>query len=148
MTNGMKNFVWPTILTLFTMSAFFMLFYFAGELTKSKSKISQHAEQVQDIMLALKVSTVKSGLLHLTTDLRPRAFKTCKWTKKASTTSCFVNLFDDLTELTEHDDSKVVFNTSRQFKSKIFSSHSSGILLPVFMACYKKMVWPAMRVKN
>ena len=28
-----------------------MLFYFAGELTKSKSKISQHAEQVRDIKL-------------------------------------------------------------------------------------------------
>jgi hypothetical protein len=95
-----------------------MLFYFAGELTKSKSKISQHAEQVRDIMLAVKGSTVKSGLLHLTTDLQPSAMKTCKWTEKASTTSCFVNLFDDLTELTEHDDSKVVFNTSRQFKSK------------------------------
>jgi hypothetical protein len=69
-------------------------------------------------MLAVKGSTVESSLLCLTTDLWPSAVKTCKWTEKASTTSRFVNLFDDLIELTEHDDSKVVFNTSRQFKSK------------------------------
>ncbi len=117
MTNGVNIFVWLTIVSLLTMSAFFMLFYFAGELTKSNSKTSQNAEQVQDIMLAVKGSTVKSGLLHLATDLQPRAVKTCKWTEKASTTSRFVKLFDDLTE-TEHDNSKVILNTSRQFKSK------------------------------
>jgi hypothetical protein len=95
-----------------------MLFYFAGEPTKSKSKISQHAEKVWVIMLAVKGSTVKSGILCLTTDLRSSAVKTCNWTEKASTTSHFANFFDDLAKLTEHDDFKVVFNTSRQFKSK------------------------------
>jgi hypothetical protein len=130
------------------MSDFFMSFYFAGELTKSKSKISQHAEEVWNIMLAVKGSTVELGLLCLTTDLRPRAVTTCKWTEKASTTKCFVNLFDDLAVLTKHDDSKVNFTTSRQFKTKSLHSHSSGMLLPLFMACYRKMVLPAIRVKN
>jgi hypothetical protein len=69
-------------------------------------------------MLAVKGSTVESGLLRLTTILKPKAVKTCKWTEKASTTSHFVRLFDDLTELTKHEDSKVEFNTSKQFKNK------------------------------
>jgi hypothetical protein len=69
-------------------------------------------------MIAVKGSTVESGLLCLATDLQPRSVKTYKWTAKASTTSCFVKLFSDLTELTEIDDSKVILNTSRQFKPK------------------------------
>ena len=87
--------------------------FFAAQLNKSKSKISEHAEHVRSIMLAVKGSTVESGLPRLTTDLKPKAVKTCKWTEKASTTSRFVRLFDDLTELTEHEDSKVDFNTSK-----------------------------------
>ncbi len=66
----------------------------------------------------MKGSTVESGLLCLTTDLRPKAVKTCKWTEKASTTTHFVRLFDDLTELALNKDSKVEFDTKRAFKVK------------------------------
>ncbi len=98
---------------------YLLLSNLAGELIKSKAKISEHADQVQDILLAVKGSTVESGLLRLTTNLRPKAVKTCKqWTKKASTFTCFVSLFDDLTELTLNKDSKVEFNTRRAFKVK------------------------------
>jgi hypothetical protein len=89
-----------------------------GELSKSKAKISEHANQVRDVLLAVKGSTVESGLLRLTTDLRPRAVNTCKWTEKASTTRSFVRLFDDLTELTINENSKIDFDTRRAFKVK------------------------------
>ena len=95
----------------------------AGELSKSKAKISEHANQVRDVLLAVKGSTVESGLLHLTTDLRPRDVNTCKWTEKASTTRTFVRLFDDLTELTVNENSKIDFDTRRAFKVK--SDHYS-----------------------
>ena len=61
---------------------------------------------------------MESGLLRLTTDLRPKAVKTCKWTKKASTTRSFVRLVDDLTELTVHENSKIELHTRRAFKVK------------------------------
>jgi len=49
---------------------------------------------------------------------RPRAVNTCKWTEKASTTRSFVRLFDDLTELTINENSKIDFDTRRAFKVK------------------------------
>ena len=67
-------------------------------------------------MLAVKGSTVESGLLRLTTDLRPKAVKTCKWTEKASTTSRFLNLFDHLVLLADNKDSRVNFDTRNSFK--------------------------------
>jgi hypothetical protein len=88
----------------------------AGELSKSKSIISKHADNVRDVMLAVKGSTVESELLRLTTDLRPKAVKTCKWTEKASTTSCFLNLFDHLVLLADNKDSRVNFDTKNSFK--------------------------------
>ena len=60
---------------------------------------------------------------HLTTELRPTAVKACKWTKKASTTSRFLNLFDDLVLLANNEDSRVNFDTRNQFRqqNKLFS---------------------------
>jgi len=120
------------------------LFNLAGELSKSKAKISEHTDQVRDILLAVKGSTGESELLCLTRDLRPKAVKTCKWTEKESTTTCFVRLFDDLTELTLNEDSKVEFDTRRAFK--VICTQNSGTLLLNSMACSKN--WHATRAKK
>jgi hypothetical protein len=63
-------------------------------------------------LVAVKGSMVESGLLCLTMDLRLKTVKTYKWTEKASTTSHFVWLFDDLTELTKDKDSNIEFDTT------------------------------------
>ena len=107
-----------------------------------------HANQVRDVLLAVKGSTVESGLLRLTTDLRPKAVNTCKWTEKASTTRSFVRLFDDLTELTVHENSRIEFDTRRAFKVKSDQYSKQWDALLNSMACSKKMDWHATRARK
>ena len=111
------------------------------ETKKSNCAILTCAQEIRDLSLEVKRSTVKSGVLRQLTNFKCAVTKTSKWTAMCQDFSRFENLYDALTEMTNIDRSKISFDTSADFHktSNIFFLKLMRHLN--FMASHRYMVY-------